>query len=151
MFASYPLLSHRVICFSPKATVICWFTTSFNFEKWSRKCVCNWYSFSTFLAIIVWLQSDFFWNRRSYKSWQSKSVKDRHKTLIVSPRTGWIFWFIVNFEYVGQTDYGKDWQKVKLCRSYDWYKNTFFEKSVTIIVLVVNSFYCMYFYALITI
>ena len=29
-------------------------------------------------------------------------MKDWHKILIVTPWTGWMFWFVVNFEYAGQ-------------------------------------------------
>ena len=47
-------------------------------------------------------------------------------TLSVSPRTSWIFWFIVKLEYIGQTDYWKDRQKLKLYRSYDLKKMFFF-------------------------
>ena len=78
----------------------------------------------------MWDTYRFFWNCRSYRSWRANFVKDQHKTLIVGPWTGWIFWFIANFECVGKTDYRKDWQKVNLCRSYDSdRKILFLEKS----------------------
>ena len=34
-------------------------------------------------------------------------ILDQHKALMVSPWTGWIFWFVDNFECVGQADYDR--------------------------------------------
>ena len=37
------------------------------------------------------------------------------------------FGLLFTFECTGHTDYRKDWQKVKLCSSYDLQKNTFWK------------------------
>ena len=100
-------------------------------EEWIVSCVlfsqrkgCATF-FVQFLCRIV-ISPRLFRNRRSYRYWRAKY---QHEILMVHPRTGWIFSFVVNFEQARQTDYRKDWQKEQLCRSYNWYKFLFLGKS----------------------
>ena len=48
-----------------------------------------------------------------WTNWQANLMTDKHKTLIVSPRTGSIFWCILDFEYV-RTD--RLWKGLTECK-----------------------------------
>ena len=57
---------------------------------------------------------------------QTDFMKDQNEIVMVySPWKGWMFWFQCNILCGGQTDYLKDWRKVKFCRFYDWQKYSF--------------------------
>ena len=66
-----------------------------------------------------WKPPSIPWNS---DSWENKTMTLSKSTSLIL--RAWIFWFIFYFEYVWHTDCWIDWEKVKVCRSYDWYKYT---------------------------